>query len=104
MSKPNIAALQADVTAAREALAGDPENETLKADLAQAAQALADAEQELAEAIEASKVEVRVLVDSGEHKADSVARLLPAEAKRAVKEGWADAGKEAIAFAKAEAK
>ena len=97
MSKPNIAALQAAVTAAREALAGDPENETLKADLAKAAQ-------ELAEAIEASKVEVRVLVDRGEHKADSVARLLPTEAKRAVKEGWADADKEAIAFAKAEAK
>lgn len=92
------------VTAAREALAGDPENEALKAELAKAAQALADGEQELAEAIEASKVEVRVLVDRGEHKADSVARLLPAEAKRAVREGWADADKEAIAFAKAEAK
>ncbi|WP_340265415.1 hypothetical protein [Sphingobium mellinum] len=97
MAKLSLDELKAAVAAAREALVGDPENETLKAELAKAEQALAAAQQ-------ATRIEVRVLVDHGPYKADTVAKLLPEEVEIAERDGWADADKRAVAFAKAEVK
>lgn len=103
MAKLSLADLQTAVTAAREALANEPENAALKAELEKAVAALAKEEEALAKAKDAGKVEVRVLVDHGGHAADSVTSLTADEAKAAVKAGWADDDKAAVAFAKKEA-
>lgn len=102
MSQPDLAALKKAADEAAAALAADPENPELQAAADAAAKALADAQPptETKEKL----IELRVLLDHLGHKVDDVIKLPVAEAKAAVTAGWADDHKDAVAFAKAQAK
>lgn len=72
-----------------------PANSDASADIGTAT---ADAPDEPIE--EVGTIEVRILVDHGDHRPNDVALLTPAELGAALSAGWADNNAEAIAFAK----